>query len=355
MADYNRNRDQYSTDENWDQNQDRNYRQNDYNQNSYNNANYGRESDWRNMNRDREYNTQNYGSTSYGNTGAVNYNNTGAYGGGGYGMYPDDYNNRTARSGGNYGNYGDEYGASDRGYGRQDWGRANVDTGMNYHNDNRRNWGDNDMGYGSDYGGRYRAGHGYAGDYNTGYYGAYNNRNYDNDWQRTSGRNQYGNMGRNMYENDYRNMNRGRNGRDWWDRTRDEVSSWFGDDDAERRRRMDRMYTGSYRGKGPKDYHRSEDRIREDVCDRLTDDDMLDATNIQVQVQGDNVILSGTVNNRNQKRRAEDLVEAISGVRDVENRIRVEHGSDYYSSTGSDQAGTTNEIIRNSGNEKKNK
>lgn len=164
-----------------------------------------------------------------------------------------------------------------------------------------------------------------------------------------------------MYGGDtrnYGNMNQGGYDRDWWDRTRDEVSSWFGNDDAERRRRMDRTNANTHRGKGPRDYHRSEDRIREDVCDRLTDDDMLDATDVHVQVQGDEVILSGTVRNREQKRRAEDLVESISGVRDVENRIRIARGEqEYTGNTGNmggigHESGTTNETIRNTNTER---
>lgn len=346
MADYNRNRN--TSDDNWDQNKDRNYNQNDYDQSNYNNAN--QETDWRNMNRNKERN-YNYGTTSYGNTATGKYRNTGAYGGGGYGMYSSDYNqNRRDRDS------GDSYYSHQPQNRRQDWGRANVDTGMNYHNDYRRNWGDNDMGYDNqNYGSDYTEGRGYAGDYNTGYYGTYNmgygNHDRDNNWQRRSGQRN----GQNNYGN-YRNINMDRNDRDWWDRTRDEVSSWFGDDDAERRRRLDHMNANNHRGKGPKDYRRSEDRIREDVCDRLTDDDMLDATNIQVQIQGDNVILSGSVNSRDQKRRAEDLAESISGVRDVENRIRVDHGDNYSSDyrTGN-EAGTTNETIRNVQNERKGK
>jgi osmotically-inducible protein OsmY len=365
MADYNRDRGRYASDDNWNQDRDRDYGLNDNNRDydNYNNVN-DRSTDWRNMSRDRESGTQSsYGSTSYGNT-ATDYNNTGAYGGGGYGMYPDDYNNRTAAGG--YADYGNAN-RSNTGwrYGRrEDWGRANADTGMNYHNDRRRNWGDNNMNYGgSDYENRFNSGRGYAGDYNSGYYGpyagmgydrgydsrynrdymGYGNRDHDNDWQRTSGQwNRYGGDTRN-----YGNMNQGGYDRNWWDRTRDEVASWFGDDDAERRRRRDQMNTsGGYRGKGPRDYNRSEDRIREDVCDRLTDDDMLDATNVQVQVQGNEVILSGTVNSRDQKRRAEDLVESISGVRDVENRIHVAHNYTGTRDVGK-ETGTTNEVIRN--------
>lgn len=129
----------------------------------------------------------------------------------------------------------------------------------------------------------------------------------------------------------------GNRDRDWWDRTKDEVSSWFGDEDAERRRERDRV-SGPHRGKGPKDYKRSDDRIREDVCDRLSDDDRIDASNVQVQIQGDEVILTGTVHSKEEKRRAEDLVESISGVRNVENRLRVSHDNDSLlgRSTGSD-------------------
>lgn len=130
---------------------------------------------------------------------------------------------------------------------------------------------------------------------------------------------------RGSYEDRPANYDRQGGERDWWDRSRDEVSSWFGDDDAERRRRMDEQRSGAiHRGKGPKGYRRSEERIREDAYDRLTDDDRVDATNIQVQIEGDEVVLTGSVHSREEKRRAEDLVERVSGVRNVQNRLRVE-------------------------------
>ena len=37
-----------------------------------------------------------------------------------------------------------------------------------------------------------------------------------------------------------------------------------------------------YAGRGPRGYRRSDDRIGEDVCDRLTDDPALDASGIEV-------------------------------------------------------------------------
>ena len=80
---------------------------------------------------------------------------------------------------------------------------------------------------------------------------------------------------------------------------------------------------GSHRGRGPREYRRSDDRIREDVNDRLTDDDFLDASQIEVGAQNGEVILSGFVYNRTSKRRAEWLAEGVSGVTNVENRLRV--------------------------------
>jgi hypothetical protein len=78
-----------------------------------------------------------------------------------------------------------------------------------------------------------------------------------------------------------------------------------------------------HRGKGPKGYTRPDDRICEDVCDCLTDDPMLDAGEIEVQVQNGEVTLSGTVSDRLAKRHAEDMIERVSGVKDVQNNIRV--------------------------------
>lgn len=80
---------------------------------------------------------------------------------------------------------------------------------------------------------------------------------------------------------------------------------------------------GQFRGRGPKGYRRSDERIREDVCECLTVDDRIDASNIDVAVQDGEVMLSGTVSSRDEKRRAEDLIEKLAGVKDVSNTLRV--------------------------------
>jgi osmotically-inducible protein OsmY len=84
-------------------------------------------------------------------------------------------------------------------------------------------------------------------------------------------------------------------------------------------------------GRGPKGYQRSDDRVREEICDCMTDDPMLDASEITVDVKQGEVFLSGTVTSRSQKRRAEDVVERISGVRDVTNQLRIMRDSNGHS------------------------
>jgi osmotically-inducible protein OsmY len=107
--------------------------------------------------------------------------------------------------------------------------------------------------------------------------------------------------------------------RGFWDRATDEVSSWFGDEEAERRREMDRRHSG----RGPRNYVRSDSRITEDVSDRLTEHPLVDASDIDVSVSNREVTLSGAVATRDEKRRAEDIAEAVSGVTHVQNNLRV--------------------------------
>lgn len=252
-----------------------------------------------------------------------------------------EYRSSSNLGSGNYGNasYGNQYGR------QRDWNQDYNNTGSSYN----RNEYDRDY----DSGGAWDA----------------NRENYNRGWRNTGAN--YGDTysNRNIRRN-YDDMDNRRGNRDWWDRTRDEVSSWFGDDDAERRRAVDKRTTGEHRGKGPKGYTRSDDRIREDVHDRLADDPYVDASDIEVKVENGNVVLTGNVPDRDQKRRAEDIIESVSGVRDVENRVHVHHEhatyadanrrrSDYTGTTSDTnvgrESGTTNEIIRNTGNMSTNK
>lgn len=108
-----------------------------------------------------------------------------------------------------------------------------------------------------------------------------------------------------------RRFDRDRDERGLWDRAKDEMrESW-------------ESVKETFQGKGPKGYKRSDDRIREDVCDRLTRHHAVDATEIEISVRDGEVTLSGTVLDRRQKRLAEDIVDDVYGVHDVTNQIRV--------------------------------
>ena len=80
---------------------------------------------------------------------------------------------------------------------------------------------------------------------------------------------------------------------------------------------------GSHRGKGPRNYRRSDQRILEDINDRLCDNAYIDASEIDVSVSGGNVVLTGSAEDKTSKRLAEDIVESVSGVGNVENNIKV--------------------------------
>ena len=315
------------------------------NEGGYNRVNYIPDND-----ENRDYSNRDYENTQFGNSGT-------------YGYRGNDRNEDWRRYGSeNRGSYGNAGYNND--YGRQDWNRQNAwssDTGWNRQQQSSSNWGNEDDR--QDWG----RGHVNTGNFNSDQDYGNRGRNYSGG-SYGSNYGGYGNMG-NDYNRDWsRNRNAGNDDRDyrkddnnnWWDRTKDKVSGWFSDDDDDRRDR-DRNYP-SHRGKGPSDYRRSEDRIREDICDRLTDDDRVDASNISVQIDNDAVILNGTVNSREEKRRAEDLVESVSGVRNVENRLRVGGtsglaGHDYTGNTDrtggiGTESGTTNEIIRNVENDR---
>ena len=92
--------------------------------------------------------------------------------------------------------------------------------------------------------------------------------------------------------------------------------------------------SGPHAGRGPRNYQRSDDRIREDICDVLCDHGYIDASEIEITVLNGEVTLIGVVPDRPQKRMAEDAAEQVSGVREVHNQLRVSQGG-----TGQDSQG----------------
>lgn len=72
----------------------------------------------------------------------------------------------------------------------------------------------------------------------------------------------------------------------------------------------------------PKGYTRSDERVRENVCEHLAHSG-LDVSDVSVAVADGCVTLEGTVPDRRTKHRIEDCTDACAGVQDVDNRIRV--------------------------------
>lgn len=90
------------------------------------------------------------------------------------------------------------------------------------------------------------------------------------------------------------------------------VGEWFGDDDNEGPRRT-----------GPKGYQRSDERIREIVCERLAYTDGVNVDEVSVDVKSGVVTLTGSVRRRSEKYDIEDVADSVYGVSEVENNIRV--------------------------------
>jgi osmotically-inducible protein OsmY len=345
MAENNRNRGSYRTsNQDWNENRGR--------------------GNSRNWDDDRNYGqSENRG---YGNTSSRDYDDSGSAG------WQSRYQREEYNRGGGYssgrqgrhmgsdfdsGNYG-----GDRDYGYSSYygsGEPSAGSGMGSGSGSGYSYGSGSSGSRGDYEGMGRRGYSGSGSRLGGsnYGGGYSDRDrssdYEgresNEWRNRDfnegrGTGYYGSPGYGGYSGSYRNTgrtwdrdrDRNQGDRGFWDRASDEVASWFGDEDAERRRDRDRMI--SHRGKGPRNYSRSDDRIKEDINDRLSDDPFVDASDIDVTVTNGEVTLTGNVDDRSNKRRAEDLAEAVSGVKNVENRIRVNQST--YSSTTSGATGT---------------
>jgi len=79
----------------------------------------------------------------------------------------------------------------------------------------------------------------------------------------------------------------------------------------------------NYAGRGPKGYRRSDERIKEDVCEVLERHPLIDASEMEISVTDGVVVLRGAVENRAQKRLAEFSIENLSGVKDVRNELLI--------------------------------
>jgi hypothetical protein len=81
--------------------------------------------------------------------------------------------------------------------------------------------------------------------------------------------------------------------------------------------------TAGERPRGPKNWRRGDDRIRDDVCERLSRERELDVADVSVDVRNGHVTLEGTVADRRTKHAIETLVDRCHGVQEIDNRIKV--------------------------------
>jgi osmotically-inducible protein OsmY len=75
---------------------------------------------------------------------------------------------------------------------------------------------------------------------------------------------------------------------------------------------------------GPKGYQRSDERLKEDISERLYGAYHIDSSEVTISVMGGKATLDGVVPSRHMKHAIEDMVDACPGVTEIDNRIRVE-------------------------------
>lgn len=91
---------------------------------------------------------------------------------------------------------------------------------------------------------------------------------------------------------------------------------------------------------GPRGYTRSDERIREFICERLAQHRQLDVSDVSVAVSDGCVTLEGTVPERHMKHVIEDTADHCWGVKDVENHIRVAARAEGSTTSSAQEPGT---------------
>jgi len=281
-------------------------------------------------------------------------------------------------------NYGQQNLGQDRNYGQDRSFGQDRSYGQNYGQSSGQ---DRSFGYGL--GGRHQDEHDYSQRFNSGgydarrypSYSAYDNRNdrdfdqarrhehessFARDASQGSSYRPYGGAGRNFQQEQhiggwygqdlYRPAQQGNLSRDWNARGEHESrgalrnyggASNYSYDDYRRSQQDDDGFGQQLRDgartvarkvkrvfRGPKGYKRSDERVREDVSDRLAEQNQLDPSEIEVQVSNGDVTLTGQVNSRHEKWLAEEIADDVSGVNDVQNQLRVRREQHQSQGTG---------------------
>lgn len=241
-------------------------------------------------------------------------------------------------SGRDYGSSNRDYSGQDRDYGSRDFNASrNRDFSRDYNYDRGGNR-DTERQYGSQYPER-NYGQGFSGFESRrfpGTFGSSDDQRFGREWSRDRSSESERNYG-----SPYGAGRQSRSGYSDWSPYgasygQDQSSRSYGDRDYGYGRQRDESFGHQLReagqrfiGKvkrafrGPKGYKRSDDRIREDVNDRLSLEDHLDPSEIEVSVSNGEVTLTGSVETRREKFLAEEIADDVSGVTEVHNSLRV--------------------------------
>jgi osmotically-inducible protein OsmY len=77
-------------------------------------------------------------------------------------------------------------------------------------------------------------------------------------------------------------------------------------------------------GRGPRSYRRTDDKIIDDICERLTRDPRVDATFVEIKTNQGEVTITGVVGSWEEKQWAGEIAADVFGVQCVQNELRIE-------------------------------
>lgn len=251
---------------------------------------------------------------------------------------------RGSQYGGTQGSYSQNYGQQgygQQGYGQQNYGQqgyGNRGYGEGYGSEGR-NYGYESQGRGGDY-------YGERGFRGQGSFGGRDDEHVGSSWGNNQGLGRGYTQGSNSY-----GSSRGMSGMTGSSGT---GSSWgagsSGIGNAWGSGSSGSFGSSSFK-KGPKGYKRSDERIKEDVCDHLASLEHVDTSDVEVQVVNGEVTLTGTVPDRNMKWEVEQRCDSVGGVKDVTNNIRVKRESETESDTN--RTSRTGATAQNGENDRK--
>jgi len=126
------------------------------------------------------------------------------------------------------------------------------------------------------------------------------------------------------YEGGNYDMNQGRRGGEYYGSNQRSYMPYNQDSFS---RTQNTSSRGEFYGKAPKNYERSDERIKEEICDRLMSQGMFDPSDVEIEVKDGVVSLQGNVDSRSTKYQLEEISEGILGVKDIDNKVKVSSSS----------------------------